>query len=151
MMTLHVDCSFVPWMAEQRYSVITSLSTPSRTRVCSKECFWKNSDDKTTTVLLKEVGNLKMESKEKVKDLNQGFSHILKKFAIDIKHHDSIIVDYYTSALPTNILQFIKRVAKPTLLENYKEAIIMEKDLCAIGVIKDDEPTKDFKDVSRRP
>jgi len=28
---------------------------------------------------------------------------ILKNFAVDTKTHDSITVDYYTSALPTNI------------------------------------------------
>lgn len=39
---------------------------------------------------------------------------------------------------------------KPTLLEICEEAITVEKDLHAIGVIKDDEQTKDFKDASRK-
>ena len=84
-----------------------------------------------------------MEGNEKLKDFNQRFTRILNKFAVDTKPHDSITVDYYTSALPTNIAQFVNRATKPTLLENCEEAIIVEKDLCAIGVIKDDEPTKD--------
>lgn len=40
---------------------------------------------------------------------------------------------------------------KPTLLENYEELIVVEKDLRMIGVIKDDEPAKDSKYVSRNP
>jgi len=36
-------------------------------------------------------------------------------------------------------------------LESYKEAIFVDKDLHAIKVIKDDESTKDSKDVSRKP
>jgi len=36
--------------------------------------------DKTPSMLLKELGNLKMEKKEKVKDFNQRFNHILNKF-----------------------------------------------------------------------
>jgi len=65
-------------------------------------------DDKTPAMLLKELGSLKMEGKEKVKDFNPRFTHILNKFAADTKRHDSITIDYYTSALPTTIVQFIK-------------------------------------------
>jgi len=65
-------------------------------------------NDKTLAMLLKELGSLKMERKEKVKIFNQRFLCILKKFSIDTKPHDSITVDYYTSTLPTSIVQFIK-------------------------------------------
>ena len=74
----------------------------------------------------------------------------MNKFTTDTKPHDSITVDYYMSTLLISIAQFVKRVAKPTLLENCEEAIAVEKDLQMIGVIKDDEPTKDYKDVSRK-
>jgi len=72
-------------------------------------------DDKTPAMLLKELGSLKMKPKEKVKDFNQRFNHILNKFVVDTKPHDSITVDYYTPALSTNIAQFVKQAAKPTL------------------------------------
>jgi len=65
-------------------------------------------DEKTTTMLLKELGSLNTEGKEKVKDFNQRFLHILKKFALDKKPHDSITFDYYMFALPTSIAQFVK-------------------------------------------
>ena len=107
-------------------------------------------DDKTPTMLLRELGSLKMEGKEKVKDFNQMFKCILNKFAVDTKPHDSITTDYCTSTLPTSIAQFIKRVSRPTLLENYEEAIVVEKDMRVIGVIKDDEPAKEFKDTSKK-
>jgi len=65
-------------------------------------------DDKTPSMLLKELGNLKMEAKEKVKDCNQRLLHILNKFSMDTKPHDSININYYTSSLLTNIAQFVK-------------------------------------------
>ena len=39
---------------------------------------------------------------------------------------------------------------KPTLMESCEEAIAVEKDLCVIGVIKDDELAKDTKYASRK-
>jgi len=107
-------------------------------------------DDKTPAMLLKEMDSLTMEPKEKVKEFNQRFNHILNNFTIDTKPHDSITVDYYTSALSTNIVDFIKQAMKPMLSENFQEAIDMEKDLCMIGVIVDDKTTKDSKDARRR-
>ena len=85
-------------------------------------------DDKTSTMLLKELGSLKMEGKEKVKYFNQRFTHILNKFAADTKPHDSITIYYYMSALLTSIAQFVKQATEPTLLENCEEAIVVEKD-----------------------
>lgn len=108
-------------------------------------------NDKTPAMLLKELGSLKMEGKEKVKGFNQRFTRILNKFVAETKTHDSIIVDYYTSALPTTIVQFTKWVVKPTVLARCKEAIVFEKEFHAIGVIKDEETTKDSKDASRKP
>jgi len=39
---------------------------------------------------------------------------------------------------------------KKNLTKNYEEAIIVEKDLHAIGVILEDEPKKDSKDMGKR-
>lgn len=87
----------------------------------------------------------------KGKDFNQRFVCILNKFVVDMKLYDSITIDYYTSTPPTSIVQFIKRAIKPTVLENCEEKIVVENDLCAIGIIKDDEPTKDPREVSKKP
>lgn len=75
----------------------------------------------------------------------------MNKFSTYTKPHDAITVDYYTSVLPTCIVQFFKQTMKPTLLENFEEAIAVETDLHAIGVINNDEPIKDSNDASRKP
>jgi len=91
-----------------------------------------------------------MEKKEKVKYFNQSFYHILNKFSDDSKPHDSITINYYTYALSTSIVHFIMRAAKPTLIENYEEAISIEKYMHVIGVITYDESTKDSNDTGNR-
>ena len=58
-------------------------------------------------MLLKNLGNLKMEKKEKVKDFNQRFKRILKNFPMDMKPHDSVTIDYYIYALLSSILKFV--------------------------------------------
>lgn len=74
----------------------------------------------------------------------------MNNFTFDTKLHDSITIDFYMSALSTNIAQLIKQDAKPIILENYEEAIVIEKDLHAIGVINNDESVMDSKDASRK-
>lgn len=107
-------------------------------------------DDKTLAMLLKELGNIKIEQKEEVKDFNFRFNRILNKFPANTKPHDSITINYYTSALPKSITQIVKLTMKETLAENYEEAIAVEKDLRAIEVIFDDEPSKDSKDMGKK-
>jgi len=50
----------------------------------------KISDVKTPTMLLKEFGNLKMKVKEKDKDFNNRFLHILNNFLADMNPSLSI-------------------------------------------------------------
>ena len=73
-------------------------------------------DDKTPAMLLKELRSLRMEGKEKVKDFNQRFMHILNKFGADTKPHDFVTIDYYMYALPTTIVYSVKRATKRLLL-----------------------------------
>lgn len=101
-------------------------------------------------MLLKELGNIKMGEKVKVKYFNQNFNHILNKFPKGTKLHDSITIDYYTNAFPTNISQFFKIYAKKSLALNFVEMITVDKDLCAIGVITDEDESKESKETSRR-
>ena len=53
------------------------------------------------------------------------------------------------SALPTRIVEFVKRLVKPIILESCEEDIVIKKHLRAIRVIKDDELAKDTKGSSR--
>lgn len=57
----------------------------------------------------------------------------------------SITIDYYIVAFPTNVSSFIRRVAKETLALNFAEEIIVEKDLRVIGVITNDDESKDYE------
>jgi len=119
-------------------------------RVFKKIFLEKFVDDKTSSMLLKELGNLKMEQKEKVKYFNHRFNRILNNLPAKTKPYDSITIDYYASALPTNIAQFVKRTMKQNLTKNYEYAIIVGKELSAIGVITGDEPAKDSKDTCKK-
>lgn len=53
-------------------------------------------------MLLKELINLNMGDKEKVKYFHQIFTCILNKFPTDVQPHDSITKDYYNFSFPTN-------------------------------------------------
>jgi hypothetical protein len=79
-----------------------------------------------------------MGPKEKVKDFNQRFTTILKKFQLDAKPTQELQIEVYANALPTSISMFIKRVAKLTLDENFEEAKIIEFQM------------KGCKDIQRR-
>jgi len=95
----------------------------------------KFSNDKTPAMLLKELGNLKMRDKEKVKDCNYRYKRLLNKFPIDVQLRDSITKCYYAISLHTNISVFVKRDAKDALALNFSEVIIVEKDLHSIKTV----------------
>jgi len=59
-------------------------------------------------MLLKELTNINMEQKEKVKDFNHKFNRILNKFLENTKPHESITIDYYTSIFLAIIVHFVK-------------------------------------------
>jgi len=61
-------------------------------------------------MLLKELSNIKMEQKEKVKYFNQRFDHILNKFLDNTKPHDSIAIAYYTSTFLTSIQRLLSEL-----------------------------------------
>jgi hypothetical protein len=67
-----------------------------------------------------------MGPKEKVKYFNQRFKTILNKFQLDARPTQELQIEVYANALPTSISMFVKRVAKPTLDENFEEAKIIE-------------------------
>jgi len=48
------------------------------------------------------------------------------------KPSDEVQNEWHISALPSNTTIFIDRAAKPTLVENMKEAIVVEKQILAV-------------------
>ena len=67
-----------------------------------------------------------MNENEKVKDFNERFMSLLN--GIPIKPAETIQIQHYVSALPPNIAMFVKTQRKLTLVDNFAEAIQVEKD-----------------------
>jgi hypothetical protein len=76
-----------------------------------------------------ELSSLKMNPKEKVKDFNQIFLTLTNLIPTDSMHAESLIVSYYTKSLHNNILIWVKRSKKYTLLQAFEEASQIEKDI----------------------
>lgn len=110
----------------------------------------KIADDKTLAMLLKELGNLKIGDKERVKYFSQIFTHLLKRFPTNVQLHNHITKDYYTTSLSTNISVSFKRDAKNTLALNFVEAPDVEKYLHYIGFIEGIDDLKDSKETGKK-
>jgi hypothetical protein len=76
-----------------------------------------------------ELSSLKMNPKEKVKYFNQIFLTLKNQIPADSMHVESLIVAYYTKALHNNIAIWVKRSKKSLLLEDFKEASQIEKEI----------------------
>ena len=72
--------------------------------------------------LMKCLGALKKERKEKVHNFTQRFFAYLKNFSTTDKPFDKVLIEYYTSALGPDLAMFTKAQVKPTLVETYEEA-----------------------------
>jgi len=82
--------------------------------------------------LLNDLSNLKVEPKELNKDFNSHFNKLLNKIPMTSKPSDEVQNEWYISALPSNATIFIDKATKPTLVENMKEAIVVEKQILAL-------------------
>ena len=73
---------------------------------------------------MKGLCTLKKERKEKVHSFTQRFASYFKNFSAT----DKVLIEYYTSALGTNLAMFSKMQVKPTLSETYEEAERVEAE-----------------------
>ena len=87
-----------------------------------------------------------MNENEKVKDFNERFMSLLN--GIPIKPTETIQIEHYVSALPPNIAMFVKTQRKLTLVDNFAEAIPVEKDYetmsSCLGNEKDEVLTESY-------
>ena len=60
--------------------------------------------------------------------LPKDFQHTLKNFSEADKPSDTVLIEYYTSALGLELAMFTKMKAKPTLVETYEEAERIEAE-----------------------
>lgn len=89
-------------------------------------------DDRSTATLINDISNLKVEPKEPIKDFNSRFNKLLNKIPMASKPNDEVQTEWYISALPLNIPIFVDSAAKPTLAENMKQTIVVEKHILAV-------------------
>jgi hypothetical protein len=92
----------------------------------------KFGDDKSPEVLVMELSNMKMNPKEKVKDFNQRFLTLKNKIPTESMPAENLIIAYYAKALHHNIAIWVKRSKKNTLLEDFEEAVLIEKDILSL-------------------
>jgi hypothetical protein len=92
----------------------------------------KFGDGKPPEVLVMDLSNLKMNTKEKVKDFNQRFLTLKNRIPTDSMPAESLVIAYYTKALHQSIAIWVKRSKKATLVEAFEEATQIEKDILSL-------------------
>ena len=82
--------------------------------------------EETPGILPLDLLGIRMNENEKVKDFNERFMSHLN--GIPIKPTETVQIEHYASSLPPNIAMFVKTQRKLTLVDNFAEAIQVEKD-----------------------
>lgn len=104
--------------------------------------------------LINDLSNLMTESKEPIKEFNSRFNKLLNKIPTASKPSEQVRSEWYITTLPSNIATSVDRAGKPTLAENMKEAIAMEKRITALekkAALEDRKSKKvSFKDDSKK-
>ena len=89
-------------------------------------------DEKTTTRLINDLSNLKAKTCEKIKYFNSRFNKLLNKIPATSVPGAEVQIEWYISSLPSNIAIFVVREKLPTLAENMKESLSVEKRITAL-------------------
>lgn len=114
----------------------------------------KFGDDRSTTTLINDLSNLQVESREPIKDFNSNFNKLLNKITVASRPSAEVQNEWYISALPSNKAIFVDSIAKPTLAENMKEVITVEKQILALekkNALEERNSIKvTFKDKSKK-
>ena len=97
-------------------------------------------DDKTFGVLFLELSRIKINKREKIKDFNQRFITLLNW--IPNKPIEVFQIEFYIVVLPPLVAMFIKSKEKQTLIENFQEAIKVEKYLVVISSHSNNQESK---------
>lgn len=134
------------------------LSLPSGSitswNIFQEQFLTKFGDDRSTTTLINDLSKLKIEPREPVKNFNSRFNKLLNKIPTTSKLSEEVRSDWSISALPSNIEIFVVSAEKPTLVENMKEAIAVEKCIIALEKkisLKERKSKKvTFKDDSKK-
>ena len=114
----------------------------------------KYGDNRSLATLINDLSNLRIESKEPIKEFNSRFNKLLNKIPTTSKPIEQIKSEWYIISLPSNITIFVDRAAKLTLAKNMKEALAIEKCIIALekkAALEDRKSKKvSFKDDSKK-
>jgi hypothetical protein len=127
---------------------ITSWNT------CQEQFLTKYGDDRSLATLINDLSNLRIEHREPIKEFNARFNKLLNKIPTASKPSEQIRSEWYITALPANIAIFVDRAGKPTLAENMREALAVEKRINALekkAALEDRKAKKvSFKEDSKK-
>ena len=93
---------------------------------------------------MKELLALRREKKEKVRDFSQIFATHLNNFSAAIKPNEKTMIEYYTSALGSDIAMFVKISVKPSLAKTYEESKKIEVELESVNKYSMESNTRPF-------
>jgi len=85
----------------------------------------KFGDEKSPTILVLELSRVRMNAKEKIKHFNQRFLTLLNNILEYSRPQTNVLLEFYTTVLPSSIAIFIKRVAKNSLDKTMEETLEM--------------------------
>ena len=103
------------------------------------------SEKETSGILFLELLGIRMDENEKDKDFNQRFITLLNRIPINLA--EAVQIEYCTFALPPNIAMFVKTQRKLTLVDNFAEAIQVEKDYEIMSSCLGDEEEEDMERI----
>ena len=101
--------------------------------------------DRTTASLINDLSNLKAKTGEKIKDFNSRFDKFLNKIPATVVPGAEVQIEWYISSLPSNIAIFVDREKLPTMGENMKESLSVEKRIIALEKKNSKEDRKSKK------
>ena len=90
--------------------------------------------------MLLELSRLRINNNEKFKEFNQRLITLLNR--IPDKLVEVVQTEFYTTSLPLLVAMFVKRKEIRTLVENFEEAIKVEKDLESISTHQGNEKSE---------
>ena len=84
----------------------------------------KYGDDKTPADLVMDLSHMKIRPKEKIKDFNQRFLTLRDKIPATLRPAEEVTIQFYTKALPSTIVIFMKRAKLTILAKVFDETIL---------------------------
>ena len=73
-----------------------------------------------------------MESKEKIRDLNQIFTTMFNRIPIFSRSTSEVLIKYYNPSLLLTVAMFVNRIGTIKLRETFDEAVKVEKGMVSL-------------------